>query len=135
MTGRVGRLVRRPGVSLLAAALLLAGLGVTADLTAPQPTAATVPAPADARPAVEVARADAACPDPAVDDKTATRVSLAAPGAIGGDAQGVAGAPGLARLARLTGVPLPEADVTAPGAGSVLATAGQGPLVARGTAG
>ncbi len=46
MTGRVGRLARRPGVSLLVAALLLAGLGVTADLTAPspEPTAATVPA-------------------------------------------------------------------------------------------
>jgi hypothetical protein len=135
VTGRVGRLARKPGVSLLVAALLLAGLGVTADLTAPQPTAATVPARADARPAVEVARADAACPDPAVDDKTATRVSMAAPGAIGGDAGSGAGAPGRARLARLTGVPLPEADVTAPGTGSVLATAGQGPLVARGTAG
>ena len=135
MTGRGGRLARKPGVSLLVAALLLAGLGVTADLTAPQPTAATVPAHADARPAVEVARADAACPDPAVDAKTATRVSLAAPGAVGGDAGEGAGAPGRARLARLTGVPLPDADVTAPGTGSVLATAGQGPLVARGTAG
>ena len=57
MTGRVRQLARRPAVSLLVAALLLAGLGVTADLTAPAPKAATAPAPADARPAVEVARA------------------------------------------------------------------------------
>jgi len=82
-----------------------------------------------------VARADAACPDPAVDDRTASRVTVAAPGATGPDAAGGAAAPGRAGLAKLTGVPLPEADVTAPGTGSVLATAGQGPLVARGTGG
>jgi len=88
LTGRVGRIARRPAVSLLVAGLVLAGLGVTADLTAPapEPAAATVPTPADARPAVEVARADAACPDPAVDDRTASRVTVAAPGATGPNA-------------------------------------------------
>ena len=90
MTGRVGRIARRPAVSLLVAGLVLAGLGVTADLTAPapEPAAATVPTPADARPAVEVARADAACPDPAVDDRTASRVTVAAPGATGARRRG-----------------------------------------------
>jgi hypothetical protein len=134
VTGRVHRLVRRPGASLLAAALVLAGLGVTADLTAPQePAAGTATPAAAARPAVQVARADAACPDPAADDRTETRVSLAAPGAVGDDAGGGAGAPGRARLAQLTGVPRDATDVTAPGAASVLAVADQGPLVARAT--
>ena len=98
-----------------------------------QPTAATVPAAADARPAVEVARADAACPDPAVDDRTADPGAAwrprARPATTPGEEPVRPAGPGW------PGSPAyrcPRPTSTAPGTGSVLATAGQGPLVARG---
>ncbi len=126
---------RRPGAILLVAVAALAALGVTADLTAP--TAARTSAQAPDRPvttgpAVPVAQADGVCPDPAADAATETRVSVAAPG-LGEARDGVATDPpagGAARLFRLGAGPLPL-TVGVASSGSVPATAGAGPLVAR----
>ncbi len=126
----MSRVLRRPGIALLGAVLLLAGLGVTADLTGPLPRAESA-AGAERlpdRPAVPVARAEAVCPDPVVDEKTETRISVGAPG--GGTASGAA--EGRARLTPMTGGS-GLVDVIAPGSGSALAVPDQGPLVARGT--
>ena len=120
--------VRRPGAALLGVVLLLLVIGVVADLTVPDTEPARAVA-APAPPPVDVARADAACPDPAADARTQTRVSLAAPGAVDPAADP---GPGTARLSGLDGAALPL-TLTAPSSGSVLAAADQGPLVARGT--
>lgn len=129
MTGRWAALRHRPGASLVALVVLLLGLGVTADLTASTPSPAEAGRPgAEPRPSVDVARASAACPDPAADALTATRVSVVAPGAAGG----ARGGPGRARLSDLDGGPLPL-DLAPPGAGSVLAAPDRGALVARAT--
>ncbi len=125
---RLPPVLRRPGTALLVAVAVLAGLGVTADLTAPEPAATSARTPRIG-PAVPVAESDGTCPDPAVDASTETRVSIGAPGVTGGGAAGASG-PGSARLARLDGRRLPL-DVGAAAAGSVLLTADQGPLVAR----
>jgi hypothetical protein len=133
--------VRRPGTALLGAVVLLLALGVAADLTASQGSAAgpvaargapTRPAGSTAR-TVAVARADAVCPDPTVGTHTETRLSLAAPGApaTAGGGKDAAG-PGHARLTGLPGADTPL-DLIAPSSGSVLATPDTGPVVARGT--
>jgi hypothetical protein len=112
-------------VSLLAAVVGLTGLGLAADLTRPDP-APGAEAPAE-RPAVPVARADAACPDPAVDASTQTRVSLASPGPGEGGAER-----GRARLSPLGGGDV-AAEVHAGTSGSAPAEPDGGPLVARAT--
>jgi hypothetical protein len=116
--------LRRPGTTAVAAVLVLAGLGVTADLTAPAAVVGPATSPA-ARPEVAVAQADGVCPDPAADARTQTRVSVAAPG--GGDENP---GRGRAHLAQLDGDSVPL-DVSVPASGSVLAATDAGPLVAR----
>ncbi len=117
--------LRRPVTTLVGTALLLGGLGVTADLTAPAATT-TAPRPVGAGgPAVPVAQSDGVCPDPAADARTQTRVSVAAPG-VGDGSPGRGGA----HLAKLDGETVPL-DVGVPASGSVLATPEVGPLVAR----
>jgi hypothetical protein len=129
VTPRLWDRARRPGAALLGAVVVLVALGVTADLTGPQPshdpTTVTVPE----QPVVPVARADAVCPDPVADERSETRVSVAAPGA--GTAAAADGS-GRARLTKLAGGALPV-DLEAPESGSVVAAAGDGPLVARAT--
>ena len=131
---RLRRLARRPGTALVGTVLVLALVGVGADLTAARPGAG---APAGGRALqareVGVSRAEAVCPDPTADAHTETRLSLVAPGttadaASGNDAAGR----GRARLVPLRGDG-PGVDLTAPSSGSVLAGAGSGPVVARGT--
>ena len=129
MSPRLPRRARRPGAALLGAVVLLLALGVTADLTGPQPAAEGTTVTVLEQPTVPVARADAACPDPVTDERTETRVSVAAPGA------GEAADPealGRARLTKLAGGALPL-DLEAPEAGSAVAAADDGPLVARAT--
>ncbi len=96
----VARLAARPGAALVAGLVLLAGLGVTADLTAPAPAPAA-PVGSAARPEVPVAQATGVCPDPAADDKTASLLSVAAPGLPEGT-DGPAVAAGGAGFAPLT---------------------------------
>jgi len=130
VSGRVRRVARRPGTALLAAVLVLAALGVAADLTAGPDVAATGSAAVPRTlPAAPVAQSDAACPDPAADATTATRVSVAAGGSVG-NGPAAPGRGGRANLATLSGDDLPL-DITAPGSGSAAAEADQGPLVAR----
>ena len=123
---RLRPLLRRPGAALLAAVLLLLGLGVAADLTAVDegPLTGTTPG-AGPRPTVALARAYGVCPDPAADDNTGTRVSVAAPGAP--DARP---GPGVARLETLRGRRLPVA-ARPPASGSLAASPGLGPVAAR----
>ena len=123
MSPRLPARARRPGVALLCAIVVLLALGVTADLTGPQPaTEGTVTV--REQPTVPVARADAACPDPATDERTETRVSVAAPGA---EEAAEPDALGRARLAKLGagGGALPLV-LEAPAAGSVVAAADGG---------
>ena len=129
MSLRLPAALRRPGAALLGAVVLLLALGVTADLTGPQPAAEGTTVTVREQPTVPVARADAACPDPVTDERTETRVSVAAPGA---EEATEPDALGRARLAKLGGGALPLA-LEAPEAGSVVAAADDGPLVARAT--
>ena len=76
-----------------------------------------------------MARAEAVCPDPVVDDATETRISVVAPGA---ESVAAGAAKGRARLTRLTGGE-GLVEVVAPESGSALAVPDQGPLVARAT--
>jgi len=72
---------QRPGTALLLVVLLLAGLVVAAELTRPVAAAGPDEGAAAARTErVPVARSATACPDPVVDEGTATELSLAAPG-------------------------------------------------------
>lgn len=122
---RLRSLVRRPAVALVAAVVVLLGLGVLADLTVPARPAASARTTVAEPPAVPLARADAVCPDPAVDQQTQTRLSVAAPGGPHSDR-----ARGHARLSRLSAGDL-AVDLTPPEAGSVPAAADTGPVVAR----
>ena len=141
-SGSARRLLRRPGAGLLAVLLLLAGLGVVADLTAPPPTTTTGASPGSSGLAtVPVVRAQGVCPDPTVDPTTASQVGLAAPGArtegttgsTGPDAAPDTLASGVT-LTRLAGrVPTAAAPLSAPGAQAVPVATGGGPLVARAT--
>jgi hypothetical protein len=129
--GSAGRWWDRPGAGLLlVVALLTAG---TAAALATAPDAAVVGA-VESGPGrqVSVARAAAACPDPVVDEGTATRVALAGSGPVGPTA-GSARRPGTATLSRLRGSAL--ASFVAPGSAAVDAAPGAGPLLARGSAG
>lgn len=125
----------RPTLTLvMVLTALLVGLGIATQIDPAAPAGSTVASQATRF--VPVARTAAACPDPVVDGKTSTQVSLAAPGAIDDQspdradsvaAQGAAtlrplgkAAPVLARLAAAGSV----VSQVAPGAGGAsLATA------------
>ena len=133
--------MRRPGVALLVAVVLLVGLVVGAELTRPVASARPADGAAPARPQrVPVARAAAACPDPVVDEGTTTDLSLAAPGdlpRVRQDGGGVGSAvltptrPGSPDLARVVA---PGADVAAAEDRDTDDDVdGPGPVAARGT--
>ncbi len=125
---RLPPVLRRPGAALLEAVVVLAGLGVAADLTAAEVPRTSARAAA-AGPEVPVAQADGVCPDPAADASTDTRVSVAVPGAADSD-RAVAAVRGTARLFRLGGGRLPL-DTGVPSSGTWPATSDVGPVVAR----
>lgn len=132
MSPRGARLLRRPGAQLLLVLLLL-GTGTAAALaTAPDPT---VPATAATQPLrqVAVARAGAACPDPVVQENTATRVALAGTGPLDDADEPSGSGADRATLAPLGGDEPAVLDLSAPGSGTVEAAADVGPLVARGS--
>jgi hypothetical protein len=135
--------VTRPQLSLaVAVTLLLVTFGVATQI---EPASPATPARTEAR-FVPVARAVAACPDPVADARSATSVSVAAPGAIDSRTSGRSGSAGAAS-GRATVVPLGRSspvtgrlsavgstvvDVTAPATGSgAEAAADPRPLLAR----
>lgn len=131
----------RPQLSLaVAVTVLLVAFGVATQI---EPASPAAPARTEAR-FVPVARAVAACPDPVVNDRSATSVSVAAPGAIDSRTSGRSGAAsGRATVvplgrsspvtARLTSVGSTAVGVTAPAAGASASAAADDarPLLAR----
>lgn len=127
--GGAGRLLRRPGTALLLALLLLLGLGLATDLTAPVRPPRTGTAPAgQPRPEVPLARSDAVCPLAETGATAQSAVTVAAPGGPGAG-RAAADGPGSARLETLDG-DLLSAAVPPPGSGSVAAPGGRA-VVAR----
>lgn len=99
MSARRRLAVTRPGGSLLVVLLVLATGTAAAIATEPGPDdgpGATARTPLRE---VPVARASAACPDPAVGDSTVTRVGLAGTGPVAGQSRGASSRPGQAVLA------------------------------------
>lgn len=129
--GSSGAWWARPGTGLLLVVALLAAGTAVAVATAPDTgVVGAVESVPDRQ--VSVARAGAACPDPAVDQGTTTRVALAGTGPVG-PTTGSARRAGTATLTTLRGSTL--ASFVAPGSAAVDAAAGVGPLLARGSAG
>lgn len=138
---------QRPGTALLLVVLLLAGLVVAAELTRPVAAAGPDEGAAAARAErVPVARSATACPDPVVDEGTATELSLAAPGddaATGDDDAGAGDLGGLGSAVLTPTRPGSEelSRVVAPGAEATQVedpdtdddVDGPGPVAARGT--
>jgi hypothetical protein len=133
----------RPQLSFaVAVTVLVVTFGVATQI---EPASPAAPARTEAR-FVPVARAVAACPDPVADARSATSVSVAAPGAIDSRTSGRSGSAGAAS-GRATVVPLGRSspvtgrlsavgstvvDVTAPATGSgAEAAADPRPLLAR----
>jgi len=131
----VTRRLTQPGAVLLIVLTVLAGGLGAATATTPDRQPVLRAVPIETRP-VPVARAGAACPDPVVDEESATEVAVAAPGSLvaPGDADGPDRSevpPGRLGLEPLTGGQLSGASQQAPGSLTYDALPGQGPLVAR----
>ena len=120
----MSRFTRRPGAALVAVLALLLALGVAGDLTPGAGTTGGARLPGRSDALVDLARADAACPDPVAGAGTTTTVRVAAPGAVsggsGGSSKGASSGPGGVRVTGLEPAAVSQLDVAPHAAGSCL---------------
>lgn len=132
--------IRRPAAALVIVLALLFALGVIGDLTVGMTRSAGGAhlARRSVAAVVDVARADAACPDPVAGAGTTTTVRVAAPGAVAGGSThassiGASSSSGGVAVTGLGPQAVSQLDVAPHAAGSLIAGAGDAPVVARGT--